>query len=130
METMVREVESRLKEHQVTVSLTDSAKEWLAAEGFDPVFGARPLRRTIQRCLESPLSKLILSGEVEPGGYVVVEAGDGGLSFITSRAAVEAGRLRRRGPPCTAVSGMPLMMAKSPPVRPHGGGDTFLIFPL
>ena len=90
VETMVTEVESRLKEHGVTVSLTDSAKEWLAAEGFDPVFGARPLRRTIQRCLESPLSKKILSGEVEPGGHVVVEAGDGELSFSTSPAAVEA----------------------------------------
>ncbi len=90
VETMVREVESRLKEHLVTVSLTDSAKEWLAAEGFDPVFGARPLRRTIQRCLESPLSKKILSGEVEPGGHVVVEAGDGELSFSTCPATGEA----------------------------------------
>ena len=81
VDLMVKEVESRLLEHQVTLSLTDAAREWLAKEGFDPVYGARPTRRAIQRFVENPLSKKILAGEVAPGDHVVAEVGEGELTF-------------------------------------------------
>jgi ATP-dependent Clp protease ATP-binding subunit ClpC len=87
---MVKEVEDRLVERQVTISLTDAAKEWLAAEGFDPVFGARPLRRAIQRYVESPMSRRILAGEIESGDHVIIDAGDGELTFSGTRSTVGA----------------------------------------
>ena len=87
---MVKEVEARLSEHQVTISLTEAAREWLAREGFDPVFGARPLRRAIQRQVENPLAKKILGGEFAPGDHVLVDAGEGGLTFEGSASTVEA----------------------------------------
>ena len=77
----VNEMEALLLEHQVTVSLTDAAKDWLAKEGFDPVFGARPLRRAIQRHVENPLSKRILAGDFVSGDHVVVDAGGDQLTF-------------------------------------------------
>ena len=79
VELMVRDVQQRLKERDITFDLTAGAERWLANEGFDPVYGARPLRRAIQRQLENPLSKMVLSREVGPGDHVVVDAGPGGL---------------------------------------------------
>ena len=78
---MVREVQQRMAEHQVTIELTDSAREWLAKEGFDPVFGARPLRRAVQRYLENDLSKRVLAGEFKAGDVVEVSADADGLTF-------------------------------------------------
>ena len=90
VDLMVKEVGDRLMERQVTISLTSAAREWLAAEGFDPVFGARPLRRAVQRYVESPMSKRILAGEFESGDHVVVDAGDGELTFSATRSTVGA----------------------------------------
>jgi ATP-dependent Clp protease ATP-binding subunit ClpC len=87
VDLMMRDVQKRLEEHRVTVELTPAAREWLAREGFDRVFGARPLRRAIQRFVESPLSRRILSGEVKEGGRVVVDAGKDGLVFRSAEAA-------------------------------------------
>ena len=56
VDLQIAEVQERLQEHALHVTLTDEAKHWLAEEGFDPQFGARPLRRVIQRYVESPLS--------------------------------------------------------------------------
>ena len=78
---MVRDVESRLEEREVTFELTPEARLWLAKEGFDPVYGARPLRRAIQRQLENPLAMMVLSGEVAEGSHVLVDAGTDGLSL-------------------------------------------------
>ena len=86
----VKEVVAMLLEHQVTVSLTDAAKDWLAKEGFDPVFGARPLRRAIQRHVENPLSKRILAGDFVSGDHVVVDAREDQLSFEKTAPAVGA----------------------------------------
>ena len=85
---MVREVEARLAEHEVTISLSDPAKEWLAREGYDPVFGARPLRRAVQRFVENPLSTKILSGEFSSGDHVLVDADEGSLTFARAGAAI------------------------------------------
>ena len=90
VDLMVTEVEARLLEHKVTISLTEAAKEWLAREGFDPIFGARPLRRAVQRHVENPLSKRILSGELASGDHVLVDAADAELTFNKSASAVEA----------------------------------------
>ena len=81
VELMVQDVQKRLGEREVTFQLTTEAERWLAKEGFDPVYGARPLRRVIQRHLENPFARMILSGEVLPGGHVVVEATPDGLVF-------------------------------------------------
>ncbi len=77
---MVKDVAERLAEQGITFELTQAAADWLAQEGFDPVYGARPLRRAIQRSLENRLSRGILSGEFQQGDHLVVHAADGGLA--------------------------------------------------
>ena len=81
VELMVNDVRSRLKDREITFDLTPEAARWLAQEGFDPVYGARPLRRAVQRHLENALSKGILSGEYQAGDHVVVDAGGSGLTL-------------------------------------------------
>ncbi len=78
---MMAEVGKRLAERGVAVELTPAARQWLAKEGFDPTFGARPLRRAVQRYVENPLSRAILSGQFKDGDRVVVDAGPEGLTF-------------------------------------------------
>jgi ATP-dependent Clp protease ATP-binding subunit ClpC len=75
------EISSRLAEQGISVELTDAATGWLAREGFDAQLGARPLRRALQRHVESPLSIKLLRGDFEKGGLIVVDAGDEGLTF-------------------------------------------------
>ena len=81
VELMVRDVQARLREREITFELTREAGLWLAREGFDPVYGARPLRRAIQRHLENPLARSVLSGELSPGDYVLVDAGPEGVTL-------------------------------------------------
>jgi ATP-dependent Clp protease ATP-binding subunit ClpC len=78
---MAGEVAERVAEMGVTIELTDAAQQWLADEGFDRVYGARPLRRAVQRHVENPLAKRILGGEFKSGDHVVVDVGDDGLAF-------------------------------------------------
>ncbi len=73
VELNMNEVEARLAEHGLKVKLTDKAKEWLATAGYDTNFGARPLRRALQKHVESPLSVKLLSGEYADGDTVVVD---------------------------------------------------------
>ncbi len=70
----------RLAARNITLELDDAAKTWLADEGYDPVFGARPLKRVIQRALQNPLAELLLSGDVIDGDAISVSAGPNGLS--------------------------------------------------
>ena len=74
VDLQMKEIAGRLKEQGIEIELTDTAREWLAKEGFDPQFGARPLRRTLQRKVESPLSRQLLAGEFKAGDIVVVDA--------------------------------------------------------
>ena len=67
--------------------MTTDAGLWLASEGFDPVYGARPLRRAIQRRLENPLARMVLSGELEAGAHVVVDAGPEGITLNAQASA-------------------------------------------
>lgn len=83
VDLMMKEVQARIEDRNMTIVLTDEAKSWLAHEGFDPMFGARPLRRTIQREVENPLSKKILMGEFKEGDRVKVDSSPDGLVFST-----------------------------------------------
>ena len=69
----------RLLARKITLELDDSARKWLADEGYDPVFGARPLKRVIQRAVQDPLAEMLLAGEVGDGATVPVTAGPDGL---------------------------------------------------
>ena len=91
VDLQMKEIRERLLERGISVDLALAARKWLAQEGYDPAFGARPLRRTLQRHVESPLSKRILRGEFEAGDHVLVELqeGDGkepGLTFEKQEA--------------------------------------------
>ena len=70
-----------LADRKVTVDLTDAAKAWLGRVGYDPVYGARPLKRAVQRYLQDPLADLILRGDVRDGSTVRVDEGEGRLSL-------------------------------------------------
>ncbi|WP_405403465.1 ATP-dependent chaperone ClpB [Paracoccus sp. Ld10] len=72
-------LEKRLAARKITLDMDDAARMWLADQGYDPVFGARPLKRVIQRALQDPLAELLLSGEVMDGATVKVGAGPDGL---------------------------------------------------
>jgi ATP-dependent Clp protease ATP-binding subunit ClpC len=87
----MEEIGERLMEQGLSVKLTDEARGWLARQGYDPQFGARPLRRALQRHVESPLSIKLLRGEFQSGASVVVSVGDGELLFEASeeRSAAE-----------------------------------------
>ncbi|MCR9124785.1 MAG: ATP-dependent chaperone ClpB [Rhodobacteraceae bacterium] len=69
----------RLAARKITLELDDAARVWLADEGYDPVFGARPLKRVIQRALQDPLAEMILAGDIKDGETVHVTAGSAGL---------------------------------------------------
>jgi ATP-dependent Clp protease ATP-binding subunit ClpC len=73
VDLQMKEVRLRLEEHGLSATLTESAREWLAKEGFDSIFGARPLRRALQKYVESPLSVSLLSGQFSEGDQVVVD---------------------------------------------------------
>ncbi len=72
-------LEHRLAARRITISVTDAARAWLAETGYDPAYGARPLRRLIQSSIGDPLSRMLIGGEVTDGGSVVVDRGEDGL---------------------------------------------------
>jgi ATP-dependent Clp protease ATP-binding subunit ClpB len=72
---------ARLKEQDVGIELTEAAKTLLIEQGYDPVYGARPLKRAIQRSLENPLAERLLAGEFAPGDVVDVDAKHGDFTF-------------------------------------------------
>ncbi len=84
VDLQMKEIRERLLEHGLDVTLTEEAKRWLAEQGFDPQFGARPLRRVIQRYVESPLSIDLLRGQFVGETEVLVVLGEEGLEFKTS----------------------------------------------
>ena len=66
------------------LDLTDAARAWLGRVGYDPVYGARPLKRAVQRHLQDPLADLILRGDVRDGSTIHVDEGDGKLALLVS----------------------------------------------
>ena len=82
VDIQVSRVQALLKDRKVTLDLTDAARRWLARVGYDPVYGARPLKRTVQKHLQDPLAELILAGQVPDGSTVKVDEGDGKLVLV------------------------------------------------
>jgi ATP-dependent Clp protease ATP-binding subunit ClpB len=70
-----------LEDRKITLTLDAPARDWLAAKGWDPAYGARPLKRVIQRHLQDPLAEMILAGEVKDGDRVVISAEGNVLTF-------------------------------------------------
>ena len=83
VDIQVARIQKLLKDRKIALSLTDAARAWLGRVGYDPVYGARPLKRTLQRYLQDPLAEMILQGEVPDGSLVNVDEGDGALKLAT-----------------------------------------------
>ena len=81
VDIQIARVQKLLTDRKVMLDLTDAARAWLGRVGYDPVYGARPLKRAVQRYLQDPLADLILKGEVPDGSTVKVDEGDGGLKL-------------------------------------------------
>jgi ATP-dependent Clp protease ATP-binding subunit ClpC len=81
VDLMMKRVREQLKSKDLDIELTDAAKDLLAEKGYDPALGARPLRRTIQRLVEDPLSEKLLYKEFRAGQTVIVDALDGEITF-------------------------------------------------
>jgi ATP-dependent Clp protease ATP-binding subunit ClpB len=79
-----------LEERRIGLELTDAARTWLANTGYDPVYGARPLKRVIQRQLQDPLALRILEGRIGEGGTAHIDVADGGLAIDGDRVALAA----------------------------------------
>ncbi|MES9127255.1 ATP-dependent chaperone ClpB [Cutibacterium acnes] len=80
VETNLAKLNSRLAERRITIAVTDAGKDWLAMAGFDPIYGARPLRRLMQTTIDDQLARKVLSGQVQEGDtatFDINEAGDG-----------------------------------------------------
>ncbi len=87
VDLLIHELEQRLAERSIKLELTDEAKAWLAQKGFDPIYGARPLRRAIQRYLENPISTRILQGEFKEGDTIAINLQEDNLSFTAMKTA-------------------------------------------
>jgi ATP-dependent Clp protease ATP-binding subunit ClpA len=74
VDLLVKDLQRRVEAQDLTLELTPTARSLVAAEGHDPAFGARPLKRSIQRLLENPLAKALLEGRFKPGDQIVVDA--------------------------------------------------------
>jgi ATP-dependent Clp protease ATP-binding subunit ClpC len=87
VELLILEVEKRLAERNIKLEVNEEAKAWLVQKGYDPVFGARPLRRAVQKYVENPVSTKILQGEFKEGDIVAVSVQEDNLSFAARKTA-------------------------------------------
>src|SRR3989449_769582 len=90
IDVQLERLRGMLHERNISLELQDSARELLAREGYDPNFGARPLKRAIQTLIQNPLAMKLLRGEISPGQTVIVSARDGEMEFTTEVAAAAA----------------------------------------
>ena len=84
VEIQVDRVQKLLKDRKITLDLTEAAKRWLGRVGYDPVYGARPLKRAVQRYLQDPLAEMILQGDVPDGTTVKIDEGEGALEMAVT----------------------------------------------
>ncbi len=84
VDLQVRALATRLADRRITLEVTDAAKEWLAITGYDPAYGARPLRRLVQREIGDRLARAVLSGQVRDGGSVIVDRDDAADGLVLS----------------------------------------------
>ena len=82
VELQVARVQKLLKDRKITLNLTQAARRWLGRVGYDPVYGARPLKRAVQRHLQDPLAERLLAGDIPDGTTVEIDEGDGQLTFV------------------------------------------------
>jgi ATP-dependent Clp protease ATP-binding subunit ClpB len=97
VEIQLGRLRKRLGKQNITLEMDDAAKKWLADEGYDPVFGARPLKRVIQRALQDQMAEMLLAGDIADGAIVTVSAGADGL-IVGDRVSTS-----NRQPPAGAV---------------------------
>jgi ATP-dependent Clp protease ATP-binding subunit ClpB len=90
VDIQLRRLQKMLAERKIDLQLDDQAKQWLGQAGYDPVYGARPLKRVIQRELQNPLAELILAGRIADGETVKVTVGEGGLAIAGAAAKAAA----------------------------------------
>jgi ATP-dependent Clp protease ATP-binding subunit ClpA len=88
VDKFIMQLEAQLADRQVTIELSDAARDWLAKAGFDPLYGARPLARVIQESIKKPLAEELLFGKLEKGGTVRVDVAEGKLTFSYPEVAV------------------------------------------
>jgi len=81
VELQVGRVQKLLSDRKIELALTEAAKRWLGRVGYDPVYGARPLKRAVQRYVQDPLAEKLLQGEIPDGSTVKIDEGDGELSI-------------------------------------------------
>jgi ATP-dependent Clp protease ATP-binding subunit ClpC len=81
MDIMFRQIQERIKDQHIQLELTEGARAFLAKEGYDPLFGARPLRRVMQRRVEDALSEAVLSGTFKSGDRVIIDVADGQIAL-------------------------------------------------
>ncbi len=84
VDIMLQNIKEKVKERDIEIIVTDAAKELIADAGFDPVYGARPLKRAIQEIIEDRLAELILEGKVKEGSRVTFDAKDGEIIRLIS----------------------------------------------
>ena len=92
MDIQLRRLSKLLEDRKITLVLDPAAREWLADKGYDPAYGARPLKRAIQKAVQDPLAELILSGKLKDGETVTISIAPGkqGLAFNGEAVAREA----------------------------------------
>jgi ATP-dependent Clp protease ATP-binding subunit ClpB len=90
VDIQVGHVQQLLADRKIRLELSDRARAWLGRVGYDPVYGARPLKRAVQRYLQDPLADAILRGDVPDGSTVRVEEGDGALTLETEEQKAAA----------------------------------------
>jgi ATP-dependent Clp protease ATP-binding subunit ClpB len=90
VDIQIRGLLKRLEDRKIHVELTDAAKAFPVSEGYDPMYGARPLKRTIQRRVLDPLAMRVLEGELREGDRVTADVGENGLTFISQKSKVES----------------------------------------
>jgi ATP-dependent Clp protease ATP-binding subunit ClpA len=110
VDLLLKGLERRLLEQDLRVDLTPAARQLIVREGTDPAFGARPLKRTIQRLVENPLARALLKGEFSPGDTIRVDADavSGTLVFSSERSTVVAEAASRRDARATADEAEPV----------------------
>jgi len=90
VDIQIAHLQKLLEERKITITLDAKARDWLANKGYDPAYGARPLKRVIQKSVQDPLAELLLSGRIKDGETVKISAGRDGLIFNGATAAAAA----------------------------------------
>lgn len=90
VDIQVRRLQKLLDDRKIVIDLSDEARDWLGNMGYDPVYGARPLKRTVQKYLQDPLADELLRGDIKPGDHVSVTAGDGALVLTQQESKADA----------------------------------------